>query len=311
MSRKLPHLFDFKSGHVDLLHFELHSSHLQQIEQELQNRLKETPDFFANDPIVIDIRFLQDWKNLNFPILKDLLKKFKIKALATIVNKQQYEWATVNGFSAIIESKSRRSLNQPKNSHISHTSHSDNLEWSMNNENVSDQPLAQQSVNLNLFDNYPIFESQIQSINQDLAIEKNPEKNSLNSLSNDMDLSIVESQVSQKNQMKTLFVDKPMRSGQRIYAAGNVVVLGVVNHGAEIIAEGDIHIYAPLRGRALAGVKGNNSARIFCTCLDPELISIAGIYRTAENRLPDDIRNCASQVKLVGETLFFEPLAMN
>ncbi len=68
---------------------------------------------------------------------------------------------------------------------------------------------------------------------------------------------------------------------------------GLVSYGAEVIAEGNIHIYAPLRGRALAGVHGNHDARIFCTCLEPELISIAGIYRTTENPLA---RRCARQV---------------
>ena len=82
---------------------------------------------------------------------------------------------------------------------------------------------------------------------------------------------------------QTMVVDKPLRSGQRIYAKGDLVVLGLVSYGAEVIAEGNIHIYAPLRGRALAGVQGNHDARIFCTCLEPELISIAGIYRTTEN----------------------------
>lgn len=85
---------------------------------------------------------------------------------------------------------------------------------------------------------------------------------------------------------QTLVVDRPLRSGQQIYAKGDLVVLAPVSHGAEIIAEGNIHIYAPLRGRALAGVHGNHDARIFCTCLEPELISIAGIYRTTRTRCP-------------------------
>jgi septum site-determining protein MinC len=109
---------------------------------------------------------------------------------------------------------------------------------------------------------------------------------------------------------QTLVIDKPLRSGQRIYAKGDLVVLGLVSHGAEVIAEGNIHIYAPLRGRALAGVHGNHDARIFCTCLEPELISIAGIYRTTENPLPGDVQGKPVQVWLDEEKLRFEPLRL-
>jgi septum site-determining protein MinC len=109
---------------------------------------------------------------------------------------------------------------------------------------------------------------------------------------------------------QTMVVDKPLRSGQRIYAKGDLVVLGLVSNGAEVIAEGNIHIYAPLRGRALAGVQGNHDARIFCTCLEPELISIAGIYRTTENPLPSDVLGKPVQIWLEEEKLMIEPLRL-
>ncbi|WJF90940.1 septum site-determining protein MinC [Paraburkholderia bonniea] len=105
-------------------------------------------------------------------------------------------------------------------------------------------------------------------------------------------------------------IDKPLRSGQRIYAKGDLVVLGMVSAGAEVIAEGNIHIYAPLRGRALAGVQGNHAARIFCTCLEPELISIAGIYRTTETPLPANMQGQAVQIWLDQEKLVMEPLRL-
>lgn len=108
----------------------------------------------------------------------------------------------------------------------------------------------------------------------------------------------------------TLVIDRPLRSGQRIYAEGDLVILGQVSNGAEVIAEGNIHVYAPLRGRALAGVHGNHAARIFCTCLEPELISIAGIYRTTENPLAADVHGKPVQVRLDDEKLIFEPLRL-
>jgi septum site-determining protein MinC len=105
-------------------------------------------------------------------------------------------------------------------------------------------------------------------------------------------------------------IDRPLRSGQQVYAKGDLIVLALVSHGAEVIAEGNIHIYAPLRGRALAGVHGNLDARIFCTCLEPELISIAGIYRTTENPLAADVASKPVQIWLEDEKLMIEPLRL-
>lgn len=81
-----------------------------------------------------------------------------------------------------------------------------------------------------------------------------------------------------------MVIDKPLRSGQRIYArGGDLVVLAMVSAGAEVIADGNIHIYAPLRGRALAGAQGDQKARIFTTSFEAELVSIGGMYRTFES----------------------------
>lgn len=97
----------------------------------------------------------------------------------------------------------------------------------------------------------------------------------------------------------TMVVDKPLRSGQKVYARGcDLVVLAIVNQGAEVVADGNIHVYAPLRGKAMAGARGDTNARIFSLCLEPELISIAGVYRTSENPLPPHAQGKAAQVRL-------------
>lgn len=111
----------------------------------------------------------------------------------------------------------------------------------------------------------------------------------------------------------TMVIDKPVRSGQKIYARGaDLVVLAMVNQGGEVVADGNIHVYASLRGKAMAGARGNTSARIFSTCLEPELISIAGVYRTSETPLPDNVAGKPAQVRLSSEggqdKLIFEPL---
>ena len=106
-----------------------------------------------------------------------------------------------------------------------------------------------------------------------------------------------------------MVIDKPLRSGQQVYARGtDLIVMALVSHGAEVIADGNVHIYAPLRGKAIAGARGNTDARIFSTCMEPELLSIAGIYRTTDVALPADIVGKPAQVRLVGEKMLIEPL---
>ena len=101
-----------------------------------------------------------------------------------------------------------------------------------------------------------------------------------------------------------MIVDIPVRAGQRIYARGtDLIVTAAVNNGAELIADGSIHVYAPLRGRALAGASGNAEARIFALSMEAELVSIAGVYRTFDEGYPDGVSQQSVQVRLAGDRL--------
>lgn len=111
-----------------------------------------------------------------------------------------------------------------------------------------------------------------------------------------------------------MVIDRPLRSGQQVYARGrDLIVMAMVNAGAEVIADGHIHVYAPLRGKAMAGARGNTLARIFAHSLQAELISIAGIYRTSDVPLPASVHGKPTMVHLVsgpeGDKLVMEPLA--
>jgi septum site-determining protein MinC len=105
-----------------------------------------------------------------------------------------------------------------------------------------------------------------------------------------------------------LVVHKPLRSGQQVYAEGrDLIMLGLVSHGAEVIADGHVHVYAPLRGRAIAGAKGNTEARIFTTLMQAQLLSVAGVYRTTE-QLPVGVAGRPAMARLAGDSLHIEPL---
>jgi len=108
----------------------------------------------------------------------------------------------------------------------------------------------------------------------------------------------------------TLVIDRPLRSGQQVYArGGDVIVLDVVSFGAEVIADGHVHVYAPLRGKAIAGARGNTEARIFSTCMEAQLVAIAGIYRTSEVALPAEVQGKPAQIWLDEQKLLIEPIA--
>ncbi|SNX60667.1 septum site-determining protein MinC [Nitrosomonas ureae] len=106
----------------------------------------------------------------------------------------------------------------------------------------------------------------------------------------------------------TVLVTQPIRSGQRVYSSGDLIILSQVSAGAEIMAEGNIHVYNTLRGRALAGVHGNTAARIFCFDLQAELISIAGDYKTSED-LNKQTYDSPVQVYLQNHALIIKEIA--
>jgi len=102
--------------------------------------------------------------------------------------------------------------------------------------------------------------------------------------------------------------DKPVRSGQQVYARGRDLILtALVGNGAEVIADGSIHAYGALRGRALAGAQGDESARIYCQEFHAELVSIAGQYRVFED-IPKDLRGQRVQAWLEGDKLMLKKL---
>lgn len=106
----------------------------------------------------------------------------------------------------------------------------------------------------------------------------------------------------------SLLIETPVRSGQCIvFTEGDVTVLGSVGSGAEIVAGGSIHVYGTLRGRAMAGINGNSSARIFCQRIEAELLAIDGYYQTAED-IDANLRGRPAQAWLDGDNMKITPL---
>ncbi|QQC65346.1 septum site-determining protein MinC [Paraburkholderia ginsengisoli] len=277
MSPKKSPFFELRSGSVDTLLFVVKTTDLDAMRAELTRRFEATPEFFANDVVAIDVRRLADNERVPLADIAQLLDSVRMRPVGVVANAQQ-KWAGEAAL-PLLEARDRRgavskSVDEESGDKAASTS-------------ASATPVATSA-------QASLLPPELPGAGAGAAVEPAP----------------AAEPVRLATSSQTMVVDKPLRSGQRIYAKGDLVVLGLVSYGAEVIAEGNIHIYAPLRGRALAGVQGNHDARIFCTCLEPELISIAGIYRTTENPLPSDVLGKPVQIWLEEEKLMIEPLRL-
>ncbi|MEK7696276.1 MAG: septum site-determining protein MinC [Pseudomonadota bacterium] len=281
MSQKKSPRFELRSGNVDALLLALNTADLDAVRDDLLSRFESTPDFFSDDVVALDLRRLEGDGALALDRVIDTLATLKARAIGVVARADQRDWA--GGFGLpLLDSQSRRGGKDeaPKEKAGKPEATA-----------ASGQTDAEAAGNT--------------------GKGKDSEGAAVNGKASEIaEIMAAANAASAPRAIPTLLIDKPLRSGQQIYAQGDVVILDLVSYGAEVIAEGNIHIYAPLRGRALAGVKGNPDARIFCTCLEPELISIAGIYRTAEQTLPADVLGKSAQVRLSDEKLILEPLRM-
>ncbi|MBA3595655.1 MAG: septum site-determining protein MinC [Polaromonas sp.] len=243
-----PATFEIKSANLPLVALLLKSPDLDALARDLALRFGDIPDFFDNDPLVVDLSALSaDEHAIDFTALINLLCSYRVAPIA-----------------------------------------------------VRGGTLAQMDAALAV-GLLPAPDARITA-----ARTQQPE------------ITPVQAQPVEAAPLATpplgaLVIDKPLRSGQQVYARGrDLVVLAMVNAGAEVIADGHIHVYAPLRGKAMAGARGNAEARIFALSLEPELLSIAGIYRTSETALPDGVWGKPTQVRLVagpdGDKLEMHPI---
>jgi septum site-determining protein MinC len=234
-STVIPFAFELKDTSLPLVTVVLHQADAAVLADELQQRLGETPNFFGDDPVVIDLAPLREREEpIAFADIVAALRAHRMRpSLVTGGSEQQMADALAAGLAAAPDA-----VPAPK----------------------------ARAVEVEVIREVPVH-------------------------------------------VPTLIVDKPLRSGQQAYAkGGDLIVHAAVNAGAEVLADGNVHVYGPLRGKAIAGSRGNTEARIFTTCLEAELIAIAGVYRTTETPLPKDVAGKPAQVRLVDGVLVMTPL---
>lgn len=240
--------YEIKSADLPLVAFQLKTSDVRAVAEGLALQLAETPNFFDQDPAILDLDALGDGPAPDFAALVAVLQSHGLRPLAVKTN--HLDWLAQAQAAGLAQADDARIRRQP--------------------------PAAVPSP----------------TVTPEQATPAVPPVPALRD---------------------ALVLDKPLRSGQQMYAKGrDLIVLAMVNAGAEVIADGHIHVYAPLRGKAIAGARGFTGARIFAQSMDPELISIAGVYRTSENPLPPEVRGHAAQVALQstsqGDKLVITPL---
>ena len=240
-------VFEFKSATLPLIAVILKTTDLGVLAEALDAQLADSPDFFEQEPVVIDLSLLQNEASdadIDFATLRGLLARHQTQPVA------------VRGGSDAQNAAARAAG------------------LSITAMPVAPAPRAPAPP--------PEPASEAPTIVREVPVPANG----------------------------TLIIDKPLRSGQQVYArGGDVVVTAVVSFGAEVIADGNVHVYAPLRGKAIAGARGNTGARIFTTCLEAQLVAIAGIYRTAEVALPEEVAGKAAQISLQeGKKIVIDPI---
>lgn len=236
--------FEIKSAQLSLVALVLKSAVQEDIAHELQHRYGDTPDFFDQEPLLVDLSALPEGAGTpDFQALLKLLRQYRLQPVAVKGGTpEQIDAARAAG-----------------------------LVWA---DDAGWMPASS-----------PAPAQAPQAAPAPAAAEPQP----------------------------ALLVDRPLRSGQQVYARGrDLIVTAMVNPGAEVIADGSIHVYAPLRGKAIAGARGYAQARIFAQALEAELVSIAGVYRTSDVALPDNVRGKPAQVRLQsseqGDKLLIEPI---
>ncbi len=235
--------FELKDTRLPLITVVLHQADVGVLAAELQQRLGDTPNFFDDDPVVIDLAPLRERAEpVAFAELALALRQHRMRpALVTGGNARQMADALAAGLPAA--------------------------------------PAAEPAPKPRTVE---VEREVIREVEREVPVH-----------------------------VPALIVDKPLRSGQQAYAkGGDLIVQAAVNAGAEVLADGNIHVYGPLRGKAIAGSRGNTDARIFTMCLEAELIAIAGVYRTTETPLPADVAGKPAQVRLVDGVLVMTPLKL-
>ena len=285
---------DFKSATLYAVRVVLHSADMKALTEALDRRMHDAGSFFENEPVVIDASRVQ--APLDWQALVDALRGHNLPPIGAIGNEANAAGALAIGLTHVELSTPPA---RPAQGNAAVTT--DALDAPVPTHQAADMAVGTVASSA---DDTPLADLPPDDKPDD-ALSMEPVLDRAAAAGPDSRTPAPRAPQS----TSALVITKPLRSGQRVYARHtDLIVIGMVSQGAEVIADGNIHVYGPLRGKAMAGARGDASARIFTTELDAELLAVAGVYRVVEARLDANLRNRPALVRLDGDALRIESL---
>jgi len=283
-----------------LLSLRLHSTNLEAIDAGLADKVKQAPGFFSNTPVVIDMTRIEGHADLDAEELISRVRAHKL--MPVLVNVSDRESATSWNLSLPIIETTTRDVSMDS--------------ATTKKKTAAAKPKSSKESSLLL---HPASAAASESLKKKelqpaLADGDDDESDDIETDANDSsanDIAALKKELSASEPLKPvlpLLVKRPVRSGQQQYAREtDLIIMAHVGPGAEIVADNNIHVYGPLRGRALCGVTGNTDSRIFCQSLEAELVSVAGVYKVLEE-IPEELFGKPAQIWLQDGQLNIDPL---
>lgn len=275
---------DFKSATLYAIRVVLHSADLTRLSTALDQRMADAGSFFENEPVVIDASRVTD--TIDWPALLTALREHNLPPIGVVAEGDNLAAATAAGLTPVeLSTPMTRPAATVELAPANHVSTP--VPGKPAAALATDAPAAAAPTDK------PAAPVQSEAATPPETAAPEP----------------AAPEPAAPAPSTALVITKPLRSGQRVYARHtDLVVIGMVSQGAEVIADGNVHVYGPLRGKAMAGARGDTSARIFTTQLDAELLAIAGVYRVVEAKLDSSLHNQPALVHLDGETLRVDAL---
>ena len=278
---------DFKSATLYAIRVVLHSADPERLSAALAKRMADAGSFFENEPVVVDASRVEE--TIDWPALIAALRGHNLPPIGVVAEGANLEAARKAGLTPV-----ELSTPAPRPAQA--------VDMAPANDVSTPVPSIQAAAVTTAPAPSDIAEP---ASSGKAAPSPNPmpEREAASATSAPAPTAFA------PHSSSALVITKPLRSGQRVYARHtDLVVIGMVSQGAEVIADGNVHVYGPLRGKAMAGARGDATARIFTTHLDAELLAVAGVYRVVEDKLDRSLHNQPALVRLDGDTLRIEAL---
>jgi len=273
---------EFKSATLYAIRVVLQRADTKDLIKALKKRMADAGAFFENEPVVIDAMRLDEV--IDWAPLIEAFKKHKLPVIGVVAQGDNLARAQACGLTPV-------DLSAAPARHASDTQTAASVAEPVTASLPTPAASAEQS--------------ETSDTTTEIAAEPTGDARASSAAPASSDTQTA----STSSAAPTMVIKGPLRSGQRVYARNSdLIVMGVVSRGAEVIADGNIHIYGPLRGKAMAGARGDVAARIFTTGFDAELVAIAGIYRVIDVKLSAELHQKPVVIQLEKDALHINAL---